>query len=296
MNYKSVFSLDDILSQKINYRNKLIDVKNEQGPSDAKKSVRNYILNLINLMKEKSISELNQYFSDEFKSNKNKFEVFLPAFKSLITNATQSFSVDSATFNQKDCDYEINILISRKDVPTQSIYKISLNGCDTKELKITNIQDLGANRQKVFNIVTTEMLCTLLRKKDNTYTEIGYIQFLNKHDGIQTNGDFFGLEDYKGKSLFIHITEFGYLERDKNGDHFNPYNEFYSGGQGEKSPRSICDLGNILIDEQGKGKTNTLLPKTPLELYPGRSLTLSDINYGPAIGCGIIGITKFNIQ
>ena len=296
MNQKSGFSLDNLLYQKINYRNKLIDVKNEEGPSDAKKAVRNYVLNLVNLMKEKSIAELNEYFSDDFTSNKNKFEVFLPAFKSLITNATQSFSIDSASFNQKDCDYEINLLISRKDVPTQSIYKISLNGCDTKALKITNIQDLGANKQKVINIVVSEMLCTLLRKSNNSYTEIGYIQFVNKPDGIQTTGEFFGLQDYKGKSLFIHITEFGYIDCAKNGDHFNPYNEFYSGGQGEKSPRSICDLGNILINDEGKGTTNTLLPRTPVELYPGRSLTLSDINYGPAIGCGIIGITKFNVQ
>jgi len=310
---KPIFSLDNILSEKLNYRNKLIAVEDsgatgdhggETGDhgghggngknGDVKSQVKNFVLELINKIKNKV--DINNNLADEFKANKNKIEVVFNKFLSLVTNATLSFSIDSASFNQNNCNYDLNVLLNRKDIPTQSVYKISLTGCDAKDLKITNIEDLGANKPKALSIVVNEMECILMKKVDSMYIEIGVIKFVNSINGIKVTGELFGLQDFKGKSLFIHITEFGYVDCSKNGDHFNPYNEFYTGVKGEKTPRSICDLGNIMIGDDGKGKIDNTLPKAPIDLYPGRSLTLSEINYGEAIGCGIIGITKFNIK
>jgi len=303
----NVFSLDAILSEKLNYRNRLIaethdDTHSSSGATGGatgsngngiKSKVQKFVLDILNKIKEKQ--DIKENLSEEFKADKNKIELVLNKFLSLVSNATLSFSVDSASFSQKDCNYEINALLNRKDIPTQSVYQISINGCNGN-LRITNIQDKGGNKPKVLTIVPTEMECVLLKNVDKMYTEIGVIKFVNTISGIKTTGELFGLQEFKGKSLFIHITEFGYVDCSKNGDHFNPYNEFYSAGKGEKSLRSICDLGNIMINEEGKGTIDTVLPRVPIDLYPGRSLTLSEENYGKAIGCGIIGITKFNIK
>ena len=97
---KPIFSLDNILSEKLNYRNKLIAVEDsgatgdhggETGDhgghggngknGDVKSQVKNFVLELINKIKNKV--DINNNLADEFKANKNKIEVvFNKTFRS----------------------------------------------------------------------------------------------------------------------------------------------------------------------------------------------------------------------
>jgi Cu-Zn family superoxide dismutase len=276
----------------------------------SKKSVtdvNSYLKSFLDSSKDNRDS--NSYFTEEYKNrieNETQTKIQYDRFMNILKRYVKDYIIADNTFVSDDCNYRVDLMFPSKiEMIENKFYRIFLTSCDTEDLKIDNIIYIDdMNDITLLNRLT----CDMIMNDDS----IGFINIEKESIKykIKITGKLTNLEEYKGKTLGLHIHTQGDISEDctKCGVHYNPTLQFHGDISGE---RHLGDLGNIIVDMNGESTFIIYITSFPfandilLHKFIGRSIVLhSDTddlgrggdlessrtgNSGKRIACGILG-------
>jgi Cu-Zn family superoxide dismutase len=305
--------IEEILIKKKNYVSvRSIESKNIVSPTSEDKKltvsdINTYLKNFLD--SSKMNQESKSYFTDEYRErveNETQTGIQYDRFINILKRYVKDYVIDDKTFLSDDCNYRIDLMFPSKiEMIENKFYRIFLTSCDNNELKIDNIIYIDdMNDITLLNRLTCDMIMN-----DDSIGIINIEKESIKYK-IKITGKLNKLNDYKGKSLGLHIHTQGDISDDckKCGVHYNPTLQFHGDVSGE---RHLGDIGNIIVDMNGESTFIIYITTFPfsndllLHKFIGRSIVLhsesDDLgkgknlessktgNSGNRIACGILG-------